>query len=288
MKVHRKTNSSASCSTLDGRLAAYLAAAGAVTATMASEAQAVVVGNNNVQAWGVNGAVNIDFNQDGQVDYQIDHDHFDLGGGNFVDYLQLDKNDVNGASAGESPYPINVFATFPTNSTTENNTFAAKYVTPTATQGDYPAALTFGTSIGPGSNFDFQETDNFNSGHTIRANRLIDEDHTQIDTLPGHLTASQVAVPTNGPNFLGLLSTDVRYLGVQMDLNGTGTTTYGWIGIRITDQDQALGEVVGYGYETSGGSIAAGNVPEPTTIFTALLGSLMMAGCFLWRRLFRR
>jgi hypothetical protein len=289
MKIHSNAKTSAKCRTLDGRLAAYLTAAGAVSAAMASEAKAVVIGNNNVQSWGTNGFVNIDFNQDGQVDYQIDHDHVDLGGGNFVNYLQLDKNDVNGAPlSGENPFPINVFATFPLNGTPANNTFTSAYVTPTSTQGDYPAALTVGTPIGPGSNFDFQETDNFNTGHTIRANRLIDQDHTQVDTILGGLTASQVAVPTNGPNFLGLNPTDIRYLGVKMDLNSVGTTTYGWIGIRITDQGQALGDVVGYGYETSGGPIAAGDVPEPASILTALLGGFLMAGCFLWRRLFRR
>ncbi len=290
MKVQRQAKSSTSCRTLDGRLATYLTAAGAVTAAMASEAKAVVVGNNNVQSWGINGAVNIDFNNDGQTDYQIDHDRVDLGGGNVVDYLQLDKNDVNGASLGESPFPINIFGTFPLNSTAANNTFTAAYVTPTATLGDYPAALAAGTPIGPGSTFDFQEGNGFGPGadQTIRANRLIDEDHTQVDQVLGGLTAAQVAVPTNGPNFVGLTTSDVRYLGVKMDLNSTGLTTYGWIGIRITDQDQALGDVVGYGYETSGGPINAGDVPEPTTILSALIGGLIMTGFFLWRRVFRR
>src|SRR4051812_30941170 len=112
MKVHRKANSSTSCRTLDGRLAAYLTAAGAVSAVMATEAKAIVVGSSTVQPFGINGAVPIDFNGDGQVDYEIDHDRVDLGGGNLVDYLQVDKNDTNGASLGESPCPINVFDTF--------------------------------------------------------------------------------------------------------------------------------------------------------------------------------
>ena len=42
---------------LDGRLAAYLTAAGAVGAAMASEAKAIVVGNNTVQPFGINGVV---------------------------------------------------------------------------------------------------------------------------------------------------------------------------------------------------------------------------------------
>jgi hypothetical protein len=289
MKVHRKAKTSTSCRTLDGRLAAYLTAAGAVSAVMATDAQAIVIGSNTVQPFGINGAVNIDFNADGQTDYQIDHDRVDLGGGNVVDYLQLDKNDVNGASPGESPCPINVFATFPTNGNPPNNTATAAYVTPTATQGDYPAALAAGTLIGPSSTFDWQETDNFNgSGKTIRANRLIDEDHGQCDQTICGLSAAQVQIPTNGPNFLGL-GGEVRYLGVKMDLQSTGITTYGWIGIRITNEADATGEVVGYAYETSGQAITAGagEVPEPTTIFGALIGAAMV-GCVFWRRLFGR
>jgi hypothetical protein len=270
-------------SKLDGKLATYLAASGMVGTFLATEAQAVVVSNSTVQPFGINGQVNIDFNHDGQVDYQIDHDRVDLGGGNNVDYLQLDKNDVNGASAGENPLPINVFGTFPLNGNPANNTFTSGYVTPTATQGDYPAALTAGTLIGPSSNFDFQETDNFNSGHTIRANRLIDEDHGQVDMTLGGLTAAQIATPTNGPNFLGL-GGQVRYLGVKMDLDSTGLTTYGWIGIQITNDADATGNVVGWGYQTSGAPIAAG-VPEPTSIMLGAIGGAFLGGGFLVRKL---
>src|ERR1700710_1291962 len=99
MKVHRTGNSSISSRSLDGRLAAYLTAAGAVTAAMASEANAAVVGNNTVQPFGVNGVVNFDFNADGQTDFQIDHDQYTLpGGGATLNYLQIDKNDINGES----------------------------------------------------------------------------------------------------------------------------------------------------------------------------------------------
>src|SRR3954469_5264831 len=88
MKMYRKTNSTSSSSFLDKRLAAYLSAAGAVTAAMASEASAVVVGNNTVQPFGVNGFVNLDFNQDGQTDFQIDHDRVTLpSGGPTLDFL---------------------------------------------------------------------------------------------------------------------------------------------------------------------------------------------------------
>ena len=93
---------------LDQKLASYLAASASIGVVMASEAKAIVISNTNVQNVGINGFANIDFNSDGQADFQIDHDRVDLTpqGGPVVDYLQLDKNDVNGASPGE-----NLFAT---------------------------------------------------------------------------------------------------------------------------------------------------------------------------------
>lgn len=290
MKTHRSACTSTNGNPFDARLAGYLAAAGAVGTALASDAEAVIVYDTTVQPFGINGAVPIDFNGDGQVDYEIDHDRVDLGGGNVVDYLQLDKNDTNGASGGENPCPIDVFDTFPLNGTDANNTFDAGYVIPTGTQGDYPAALGAGTLIGPASSFDFQETVDFqSSGKTIRANRLIDEDAGQCDQAICGLTAAQVQVPTNGPNFLGL-GEEVGYLGVRMHMADDGVNshiTYGWIGIRITNEADATGEVVGWGYETSGAPIRAGQVPEPGTLLTALAGA-MFAGCFLWRRVFGR
>ena len=288
MRIHRERLATDGRTVFDGRLAAYLGAAGAVGTAIASEAQAIVVYDTTVQPFGINQEVNIDFNGDGQVDYQIDHDRVDVGGGNLVDYLQIDKNDSTGASLGENPLAIpGIFDTFPVNGNPANNTFDAKYVKPTASASDYPAALTAGTQIGPGSLLDFQEGNNFlGSGKTIRANRLIDEDAGQVDMVLGGLTAAQIQVPTNGPNFLGL-GGQIRYLGVQMNLQSAGPVSYGWVGVRITNEADATGEVVGWGYETSGTPIRAGQVPEPGTFLTALVG-FMMAGCILWRRVFGR
>src|SRR5215212_12135411 len=99
MKSIRKVGAKSARQCFDGRLAGYLAAAGAVTAAMATDADAIVVGNNTVQPFGINGSVNIDFNQDGQTDFQIDHDRVTLpSGGPTLDYLQIDKNDINGES----------------------------------------------------------------------------------------------------------------------------------------------------------------------------------------------
>jgi hypothetical protein len=292
MKLQLKSKST-SRRTLDGRLAAYVAAAGAVSTVIGSEAKAVVVGNNTVQPFGVNGFVNIDFNQDGQTDFQIDHDRVTLpSGGPTLDYLQIDKNDINGESnpLAFDPGPGCCFQATPFSdgATARNDANNSAYVI-TGPQGSYPAALSLGSTIGPASTFDFQESDNFQgSGKWIRANRLIDEDATQIDQVLGGQPASGVQVPFGNPGFAGLTPADVRYLGVKMELNNTGLTNYGWIGIRITNAADATGEVVGYAYETLPDvPIAAGNVPEPATIGGALIG-LAMVFSVCWRRLVRR
>ena len=99
---------------LERRLGKYLAASVTVAAVVSSEANAVVVSNTTVQPFGINGDVNIDFNSDGQTDFQIDHDRVNLNGTD-LDYLQIDKNDVSSAA---NPYPIDGFAPFPTNGPT--------------------------------------------------------------------------------------------------------------------------------------------------------------------------
>ncbi|HEX3599105.1 MAG TPA: hypothetical protein VHU84_03120, partial [Lacipirellulaceae bacterium] len=223
MTVNRKANSSAAGRSLDYRLAGYLTAAGAVTAAMATNAKADVVANTTVQPFGINGAVNIDFNQDGQTDFQIDHDRVTLpNSGPTLDYLQIDKNDINGASPGENPLafdpgPNCCFAATPfaDGATARNQANDSTYVVnpnasfPATGLGSYPAALTLGTQIGSSSLFDYQEGANFNgTGKWIRANRLIDEDATQIDQVLGGQPASGVQVPFSGPNFTGLSSSD--------------------------------------------------------------------------------
>lgn len=270
---------------LEARLAAYVAAAAAVSAALASDAHAVPVGSTATHSFGVNSDVNIDFNSDGQTDFQIDHDRVDIGGGQQVDYLQVDKNDINGQAnpLAFDPGPGCCFQATPFSDgiTGRNDANNANYVI-TGPQGSYPAALTFGTPIGPTSTFDFQEGDNFqSSGKWIRANRLIDEDHTQIDQILGGRPASGVQVPFSGPNFVGL-GGDVRYVGVQMELNNSSQLNYGWIGIRIDNEADATGAVVGYAYETLPGvPILAGIVPEPTS---AAIAGIALTKFLLQRR----
>lgn len=294
MKKNHISRAAETAGRLDGRLAAYLSAAGAMGAALASEAQAVVVVNNSVQPFGINSEINIDFNSDGQTDFQIDHDRVTLpSGGPTLDYLQIDKNDINGESnpLAFDPGPDLTFqaTTFPPGATTPNDANESAYVI-NGLQGSYPAALTLGTPIGPASTFDFQEGGNFQgSGKDIRANRLIDEDATQIDQVLGGQPLSGVQVPFGNPNgnFLGL-GGEVRYLGLKMDLNNTNQFNYGWIGIRITNQEDATGEVVGWGYQTDPGQKIGAGVPEPSSLLIGLFGAALISWRFVWKRFIGR
>jgi hypothetical protein len=271
MKTQRQSQAAfgqSSCN-FDGKLAAYLAAAGAVGTLVTRDSDAAIVANTTVQPFGINGEVNIDFNGDGQIDYQIEQNRVNLNGKD-LDFLQIDKNDVNNAA---NPLPVDGTVSFPTNGTAPNNTVYSAYVTAGNPNdlGLYPSALTKGTMIGPASFFDFQEGSNFmGTGKYIRTNRLIDEDAGQIDANAGF----QIVSPLPGsPNFLGLGGA-VRYLGVEVNFNGATSSpsgsailNYGWIGIQITNEADATGNVVGWGYETvAGQAIAAGDVGTPAGV----------------------
>lgn len=168
---------------VERRLAVYLTTLGAGV-TLAASAKAAVVGNAMVQLFGVNQEVNIDFNNDGQIDFQVDHDRVDANV-SVLDYLQIDKNDVNG-TANPLAMPTGT-KTFPIGATIANDQGAAGYVAQAL--GSYPSALNLGDAVGPASFFDFQEGNNFNgTGKWIRANRMMDEDATQIDQVLGGRT----------------------------------------------------------------------------------------------------
>jgi hypothetical protein len=260
------------------KLASYLAASATIGAATANEAKAVIVSNNTVQNIGINGFATIDFNHDGQTDFQIDHDRVDLTaqGGPVVDYLQVDKNDINGASPGENPLafdpgPDATFKATPfqDGASARNNANESFYLVDqnNAAGAQYPTALLAGAEIGPNQQWDYQEGNNVFGTHKIgRLNRLIDEDHTQVDQKLGGTPSDGFVTPINSPNFVGA-ENQIRYLGVKMDLNGASGTgspdatqhTYGWIGIKITNEADATGQVVGYGYETQPGvAILAG------------------------------
>jgi hypothetical protein len=276
----------------DNKLAAYLAATASGT-LLASEAQAVIVSNSTVQPFGVNGEVSIDFNGDGQLEWQIDHDRVDLNG-SLLDYLQIDKNDFNGETNPLDVDPLDAnfnYANFPLNGTNRDNDAGVLCFTNDLSDlGGYAVALKEGDVIGgsydnptgsfvPGTLWDWQEGSNFLGGGTyIRANRLIDEDKGQIDANAGRAITEPLGPQPEFPeldDFTGL-NGEVRYLGVRVDLNDAAAPGlndnnptnnpdfhqehwYGWIGVRITNEADATGEVVGWGYETElGKSIEAG------------------------------
>lgn len=96
------------------RLTSYLASASAVAAGAAasaagSHANAAVVANTTPIPFGINEEVNIDFDSNGTIEFQLDHDRVNIAGTDY-DYLQLDKNDVSSAA---DPLPIDAFSVFP-------------------------------------------------------------------------------------------------------------------------------------------------------------------------------
>ncbi len=284
--IQRHDGSNAQPTALDRRLKTYLTSVGGASALLMSQAEAAVVSNTTPQAFGINGEVNIDFNQDGQIDFQIDHDRVDLNG-TLLDYLQVDKNDV---SSAENPLPIDVLEPFPLNGTVQNgDSNYLAFTNSFGDQGGYVVALKAGDMIGgatmdaglvAGTRWDFQEGDNFlGGGTTIRANRLIDEDMGQIDAA---LNPSEPLTLPFGPqpefplldDFIGN-NGEERFVGVRIDLNDAGfgglnnsnmpnQWWYGWIGIRIDNEADATGTVTGWAYETTMGmAIEAGDVGTP-------------------------
>jgi hypothetical protein len=308
IEVKRRLGSASGLS-LDSRLASYAAAAGAfAAASSARDGFAAVVSHRTSHAFGVNQEVNVDFNCDGQTDFQIDHDRYNLNGTD-LDYLQLDKND---ASSAANPLPIDPIATFPLNNTTANGDHGYMAFTNEFTdQGGYPVALQSGDMIGAtgadtliaGTLWDFQEGTNFNSsGKTIRANRLIDEDHTQIDRTLGGLPEDKVFVPIGQQpehpeldDWTGLAGA-TRYVGVRLDLNdvrffglNNGAQPdlffFGWIGVKITNEADATGEVTGWAFEsTPGMAIAAGNLGANLTGDFNHDNAVDGADLLLWQR----
>jgi hypothetical protein len=114
-------------------------------------------------------------------------------------------------------------------------------VTPANAQ---PAALTLGTIIGPSSTY----------------STTYDADLANQGTGAGNFTVDNV---TGNP----------QYVGVKFQLANGGPTYYGWIGVDITNATDLTGQVTGYAYEDSGGPIAAGAVPEPSSLALLALGA---------------
>ncbi len=155
--------------------------------------------------------------------------------------------------------------------------------------GDYPQALPKGTLGGtvfsPPSGLIYdplQDTSDYQSGGTTRrANRLIDHD-SGVDEVNWN--------PPAGDGYFDGLGGVPHYVGFQIGFDtSTPALNYGWIGVRITDDATASGELIGYAYETQPLTpiLLGFHVPEPATMGIAALGGVTMAGAWLGRA-FRR
>ncbi|TWT75633.1 hypothetical protein Pla123a_31430 [Posidoniimonas polymericola] len=255
-----------SCERLGRRLARYALIAGGVGAASATDASAGIVGNSVVTPFGLNESVQIDLNGDGEIDFEIDHDRAQLNGAD-IDFLQIDKNDQVGLALPGVDFPD----AGPVGINDDHG-----YLTDIS--GNYPTALSAGDTIGLGSSglFEFQESSSYvGGGTTIRANRLIDEDAGQLDADAGTLTT----LPGGAAGWTGL-NGDVGYVGLAIDFNGgSDALSYGWVGVRITNEADATGEVVGFAYnDVPGEPILAGQVPEPSSLLIAGAAALALFG----------
>ncbi len=75
------------------------------------------------------------------------------------------------------------------------------------------------------------------------------------------------------------------YIGVRFDPAAGSDWLYGWIHIDSVAGDYESYHIDGYAYETSGGSITAGAVPEPTSLAMLACGA---AGIFAIRRQYKK
>lgn len=260
---------------LDNKLAAYVASAGVATLALSSEAQAAVVGKNtSIQFGPANGGpgnidIPIDLDTDGELDFLLRHRSNSLG----EDYLELDKSPTDSTDFPD----VNM----------DGNNQSWRYLEDSP--GSYPHGLMAGESSGtllsPPAGFTYealQDTDNYlGGGTTRRANRLIDYD-SGVDE------AGVWDPPVGNGNFLGAGGAD-QYLPFQIEFDTSSpAVNYGWIGVRITDDATASGELIGYAYETDPLTpITMGVIPEPGTMALAALGGITLAGSWVTRS-FRR
>jgi len=263
---------------LDSKLTAYLASAGFVGAAIAStDANAAVVSSGplNVQFGPANGGpghidLDMDIDSDGELEFQLRHRDNSIG----EDYLELDKSpDEN--------------TRYPDNNVDGDNENTAYIVD---TLGDYPQSLAKGvlggTSFSPPAGLqyeDWQDTTNYQGGGTTRlANRLIDYD-SGVD-------AANWNPPPSSPGFFTGQEGVPQYVGFQIDFDDAGPFHYGWIGVVITDDATASGELIGYAYDDVPLTpvLMGFHIPEPATMGLVALGGVTIASSWLGRKIWRK
>jgi PEP-CTERM motif len=225
---------------LERKLAAYAAGATAAAIGAVSAHGAIVATSANIPFNVASTNANVDFNNDGIVDYAIVHGGSG-GASSTSDYCDLKQ----GATA-------NLGATnrFVIDSTSNNRIMA----------------LAAGTEIGTSSLLDNNLSGQSNTGESSVS--LYDERKT-----------SRYGAGPTGNFHPDDLSGNPEYVGVRFKIGGAGTDYYGWIAVDFTNHDDVTGAVTGFAYEDTGASIlagATGAVPEPSGLAGLALGAAAM------------
>ena len=197
---------------LDRKLMMYAAATAAGVTAATDSAQAEIVFTSGF-TFGSGSTNNINFDNAGNEEYVLGH----RTGPNRVQLLKDDQ-------------------------TIDANAYAISIGDPN------PAALSLGTTIGPGTTF--------SSAYDATIKNQGDGS--------GNFTVDNI---TGNP----------QYVGVRFQLVDAGPLYYGWIGIDITDSTNLTGQVTGFAYNNvAGNPIAAGAIPEPSGLALLALGAPLL------------
>lgn len=176
-----------------------------------------------------------------------------------ADIIYTPTNVVN--PGGESDYDVNPLdgdgREFTIDNSINGDTGSQTYYLKNANNGFEYGTTTLGGEIKP-----------FVSGELIG-----DDDVFSSEGQPdSNLAGDSGLFPTNG---------DIRYIGFNFNPAGDGTTDlYGWVAVSMTEPADDLSEtpgiftIHGAAYETTGAPIAAGVVPEPTSLAVLALGAV--------------